>query len=98
MEGWPSGLRRTPGERVHRKVSRVRIPLPPPTSLANFSPFSAHLKTTPIFPRLVREESDYGPGFGEIFRLHSGPVWPVFSGALLGSPFSAFGMRQAVAP
>ena len=29
-EGWPSGLRRTPGKRVHRKVSGVRIPLPPP--------------------------------------------------------------------
>lgn len=33
QEGWPSGLRRTPGKRVHRKVSGVRIPVPPPTSL-----------------------------------------------------------------
>ena len=29
-ERWPSGLRRTPGKRVHRKVSGVRIPPPPP--------------------------------------------------------------------
>ena len=33
LEGWPSGLRRTTGNRVHRKVSGVRIPLPPPDFL-----------------------------------------------------------------
>ena len=31
-EGWPSGLRRTTGNRVHGNVSGVRIPLPPPFS------------------------------------------------------------------
>lgn len=30
LEGWPSGLRRTPGKRVHGNVSGVRIPVPPP--------------------------------------------------------------------
>ena len=35
-EGWPSGLRRTPGKRVHRKVSGVRIPLPPPPYAIGF--------------------------------------------------------------
>ena len=29
-ERWPSGLRRTPGKRVERKLSRVRIPSSPP--------------------------------------------------------------------
>lgn len=33
MEGWPSGLRRTPGKRVDSNVSGVRIPVPPPTFL-----------------------------------------------------------------
>ena len=28
-ERWPSGLRRTPGKRVSRKGSRVRIPVSP---------------------------------------------------------------------
>ncbi len=42
MEGWPSGLRRTPGKRVGSNVSRVRIPFPPPVFwiallIANFS-------------------------------------------------------------
>ncbi len=32
-ERWPSGLRRTLGKRVYRKVPWVRIPLSPPTSL-----------------------------------------------------------------
>ena len=31
-ERWPSGLRRTLGKRVYRKVSRVRIPVSPPPS------------------------------------------------------------------
>lgn|GEM_PF-3081013 len=29
-ERWPSGLRRTPGKRVERKLSGVRIPVAPP--------------------------------------------------------------------
>ena len=29
LERWPSGLRRTPGKRVYRKVTRVRIPVSP---------------------------------------------------------------------
>jgi hypothetical protein len=29
MEGWSSGRRHPPGRREHRKVSWVRIPLPP---------------------------------------------------------------------
>ncbi len=30
MDRWPSGLRRTPGKRVHGNVSGVQIPLYPP--------------------------------------------------------------------
>ena len=37
MERWPSGLRRTPGKRVHRKVSGVRIPVSPPEPTTNYA-------------------------------------------------------------
>ena len=37
MERWPSGLRRTPGKRVHRKVSGVRIPVSPPDPTPNYA-------------------------------------------------------------
>lgn len=33
MEKWPSGLRRSPGKRVHGNVSGVRIPSSPPYPL-----------------------------------------------------------------
>jgi hypothetical protein len=34
-ERWPSGLRRTLGKRVYRKVPWVRIPLSPPDASLN---------------------------------------------------------------
>jgi hypothetical protein len=37
MEGWPSGLRRTPGKRVGSNVSGVQIPFLPPSILALLS-------------------------------------------------------------
>ena len=46
MERWPSGLRRTPGKRVHRKVSGVRIPVSPPEPTTNYARVSGrfHVK------------------------------------------------------
>ena len=38
LEGWPSGLRRTPGKRVGGNSSRVQIPLPPPSELPEIAP------------------------------------------------------------
>ncbi len=35
LESWPSGLRRTPGKRVSREGSRVRIPYSPLGRKAN---------------------------------------------------------------
>ena len=35
LERWPSGRRRTIGNRVYGNVSRVRIPLSPPSVFAN---------------------------------------------------------------
>ena len=44
MEGWPSGLRRTPGKRVDSNVSGVRIPVPLPIEyfMSNVSDYIYH--------------------------------------------------------
>lgn len=75
-EGWPSGLRRTPGKRVHRKVSRVRIPLPPPHLSRCYRIvfcLSLGFELPPTFPWLGtlatspgRPERRIGPGFGAL--------------------------------
>lgn len=76
-EGWPSGLRRTPGERVHRKVSWVRIPPPPP--VAPPEPLSARRRGRKI--RVISKTFSSAPGYQ--------PSRQIAQNVLSLAPFSA---------
>jgi hypothetical protein len=53
-EGWPSGLRRTPGKRVGGNSSRVQIPLPPPLAWLRYC-------ISCIFHGIKRQAPQYNP-------------------------------------